>query len=107
MTNSTDAKSLKTSYSMIASYIQEAVSHCYGVKAFADIHLMKGKKDKGIKIDFNADKTFTVDVYLVVAYGLKITETIRSCQKLIKFTLNHYYPQACQRINVYAYDMAL
>jgi len=100
------APSQKIAEKDIVALIREAIVPCYGIKEIANISQTKGKKEEGIKISFHADNTFTIDLYVVVVYGLKITETIRSCQKLVKFILNHYYPNMCHRVNVYAYDLA-
>lgn len=89
----------------IKSVIYDAIVPCYGVKEIANISPMKGKKEEGIKIDFLANKAFKVSIYVVVVYGLKITETLRSTQKMIRSVLNHYYPNLCRGVSVYAYDM--
>lgn len=104
--NTEKAKTNKIDENDIKNIVREILVPCYGVKEIANTSKTKGKKEEGLKVRFHSDRTFSVDLYVVVAYGLKITETIRSCQKLVKFTINHYYPNMCRAINVYAFDMA-
>lgn len=104
--NETNTKNPKITEEEIIALVKEAIVPCYGIKEIANISQTKGKKEEGIKIKFHVDRTFTIDIYVVVIYGLKITETIRSCQKMVKYIFNHYYPQQCRFINVYAYDLA-
>ncbi|HNX16168.1 MAG TPA: Asp23/Gls24 family envelope stress response protein [Bacilli bacterium] len=104
--NEPHKQNTKVTEDELKALVREALVPCYGIKEIANISQMKGKKEEGLKIKFHADHTFSVDIYVVVIFGLKITETIRSCQKLVKHILNHYYPNQCRHINVYAYDLA-
>ncbi|HPY80006.1 MAG TPA: Asp23/Gls24 family envelope stress response protein [Bacilli bacterium] len=105
-TNEPNKQTAKISEEAFIATIKEAIVPCYGIKEIANISQTKGKKEEGIKIKFYDDRNFSIDIYVVVVFGLKITETLRSCQKMVKYVLNHYYPGQCRYINVYAYDLA-
>ena len=48
------------------------------------------------------DETFSLDIHVIVAQGVKVTEIIRSLRKTIRFYMDRLYPQACNKINIYA-----
>lgn len=66
----------------------------------------KGIAEEGVLVRKNSDNTFALDVYLVLAQGIKITEALRECQKHIKFKLDKLYPKMCREVNVYALDIS-
>ena len=65
----------------------------------------KGSKESGVHVHKHSDNTLTITVNLVLAYGIKITEALRECQKSIKFTLDKKYPSLCREVNVYALEL--
>ena len=86
----------------ITKAIREAALSCYGVSGIMTIVHKKGKEEEAIYIHEEKDGTFSIDLHVIVAPGVKVTETIRSLQKTIRFYMNHLCPKACQKINIYA-----
>jgi uncharacterized alkaline shock family protein YloU len=92
----------------------EVALNTYGVFAIAKKEIdnglsqntKKGIAEEGVLVRRNSDNTFALDVYLVLAQGIKITETLRECQKTIKFKLDKLYPKMCREVNVYALDIS-
>ena len=89
----------------IVKTVKEAALSCYGVNEVVSINEKKGKED-AIYVHIEKDNTFSLDIHVIVAYGVKVTETIRSLQKTIRFYMNRLYPKACTKINIYADGIA-
>ncbi len=100
--NQSKADSKDINLSDIISTIREALIATYGVVEIANIKDKKGKKEEGIVLSEKSDHTFCVDVYLTVSSDVKITETLRSAQSSVRYTLNKKYPKIVSNINVYA-----
>ena len=97
----------------IIKLVEQTVCKCYGVVAIAnkdEVDLIskitkKGKMEKGVFVTKHSDNTFAVSIYLVLAQEIKITETLRECQKSIWFVLNKKYPKMCREVNVYVCEL--
>ena len=88
---------------------------CYGVVDIArredtlrsDKRIKKGIiEDQAIYVKKFANRTFTVDVYLVLSNEVKITEALVECQKTIMYQLNKKFNKACTGINVYGESLS-
>ena len=90
----------------IVKTVKEAALSCYGVNEVVTISEKKGKEEVAIYVQEEKDNTFSIDIHVIVAYGVKVTETIRSLQKTIRFYMNRLYPKACSKINIYADGIA-
>ena len=88
---------------------KEAASACYGVVAIAkrdetlrpDKQIKKGIKEDAIYVKKYPNRTFTVDVYLVLSNEVKITESLVETQKTIMYMLNKKFNKLCVGVNVY------
>ena len=88
---------------------RKAALACYGVASIAqrdethrvDKRLKKGIIEDAIYVKKFANRTFTVDVYLVLSNEVKITEALVECQKTIMYQLNKAFSNLCTRVNVY------
>ena len=95
----------------ISSLVSEVARNSYGVVAIASDKgsdtkkTKKGNKEEGIRVRKHSDGSFSVDINLVLAYDIKITEALRECQKSIKFTLDKKYPKLCREVNVYVLEL--
>ena len=90
----------------IVKTVKEAALSCYGVNEVLAISEKKGKEEDAIYVHVEKDNTFSLDIHVIVAYGVKVTETIRSLQKTIRYYMNRLYPKACSKINIYADGIA-
>ena len=100
--NNKKNENIEYSREEISQNVKEAALTCYGVTDILKINHKKGKEEDAIYVHMDKDNRFSLDIHVVVADGVKITETIRSLQKTIRFYMNHLYPKACSRINIYA-----
>ena len=87
---------INISTELVADVAGEAATTCYGVVGLADRSaiweniaelLQRSDYDKGVYCRKKKDG-YSVDVYIVVAYGVKITEVLREVQKKVAYDLN-------------------
>lgn len=88
---------------------------CYGVVDIsrredtlrADKRIKKGIiEDQAIYVKKCANRTFTVDVYLVLSNEVKITEALVECQKTIMYQLNKKFNKSCTGVNVFGEQLS-
>ena len=98
----------------IKKLVMEIATNSYGVVAIIDPKTdfsqsqktKKGKAEEGIIVKRKSDGTFALDVYLVLAQGIKITEALRECHKAIKYRLDKVFPKLCREVNVFALNIS-
>ena len=98
----------------IIEVVAETATNSYGVVAIANPKAdssrsqktKKGKAEEGIFVKRKSDNTFALDVYLVLAQGIKITESLRECRKSIRYRLDKVFPKLCREVNVYALEIS-
>ncbi len=97
----------------LITFVGDIVSACYGVVGLADvltvnsaISFLKGEKyQSGIDVLEDINGRYIVNVYLVLAYGLKITEIINEVSKRLFYFLKKHYGDVFKSINVYVEDL--
>ncbi len=107
-------KSIKISLSIkeIATLVGETCSECYGVIGLTNAKSIKEKfiilkKENyvdGVNITKVQDK-FNIDVHLICAYGVKVTEIVSEVSKRINYVLTKKYGQLFSKINVYVEEL--
>ena len=93
---------------------RKAALACYGVTSIShredthrvDKRLKKGIIEDAIYVKKFPNRTFTVDVYLVLSNEVKITEALVECQKTIMYQLNKAFSNLCTRVNVYGESLS-
>lgn len=97
----------------IASVAGDAATECYGVLSLAprseiadSINILLKKEDysKGVYIRKRKDD-YEVDVYLAVAYGVKVTEVLSEVQKRVAYDLQKTFGLPFKTVNVYVVDV--
>lgn len=92
----------------VASLSGEAASECYGVVGLVEpnastayIRELLKKEDYVKGVHTRKTKSgYAVDVYLVVAYGVKITEVIQEVQKRVSYVLKKTFGLKKIEVNV-------
>ncbi len=107
-------KSIKISLSVkdVANLVGETCSECYGVVGLTNaksikeklIILKKENYVEGVNVTKENGK-FNVDVHLICAYGIKITEIVSEVSKRINYVLTKKYGQLFSKINVYVEEL--
>ena len=101
-------------YDNVIKIAADAALACYGVTAIANKkfdkderqNTMKGKAEEGIFVKRKPDGAFMLDVYILLAQGIKVTEALRECQKSIKYQLDKKFPKKCLGVNVFVLDIS-
>lgn len=94
---------------VIAEAAKEAALLSYGVKAVVPPGSSLGlfpadEKKPPVRVRKNA-QGYEVDIYVVLAYGLKMTEVISSVQKQVSFSLRRKLPIHLSKVNVFVEDV--
>ena len=100
---------INISTELVADVAGEAATTCYGVVGLADRSaiweniaelLQRSDYDKGVYCR-KKNGGYSVDVYIVVAYGVKITEVLREVQKKVAYDLNKAFGRTFLEVNVF------
>lgn len=95
----------------IRNEIVAIAKDCYGIfdveeqQNISDLKIKKGNEE-AVFIHRHADSSYTIDVYLILASDIKITEILRSTQKTIKYSLEKKFGISVRQLNVFAESIA-
>ncbi len=98
---------------VIIAVVKDAASMCYGVTGFASeredalsslLSSKKEKEERSVVIHKSKDG-YEIDIYVVLAYGLKVTEVISSVQNQVAFTLHQKLSLPLKKVNVFVEDI--
>ena len=101
--------SINITLDAVAAVAGNAATECYGVVGMSSKRsikeeinelLKKENYSKGIIVKKNKEG-LEVDVYIVVGYGLRITEIVSAVQKKVKYELERTFDIKFSAINVY------
>lgn len=108
----TNSKNINIDLKDILKIVEESVLSCYGIISFTSKegasnrkNQKKGKIEEGVTIHRYLNQTFSIDIYVALSSEVKITETLRECQKIVSYNINKKYPHKCLSINVFATDI--
>lgn len=105
----TELGSIKISEDAIATLAGGVVTESYGVVGMASQKILKdglaellGKENysRGIVVREN-EKQLELDLYIIVGYGVKITEVVYEVQKKVKYVLEKTLEVKFKAVNVY------
>lgn len=104
---------INISMEAIASVAGQAASECYGVVGLASKKSLREninellKKDDYLKGIYcrKRKEQYEVDVYIIVAYGVKITEVVSEVQKKVQYVLERTFQVSFLRVNVFVQDI--
>lgn len=94
----------------ISGYIGDICCETYGVLGLVssknpiDVILKREKYSEGIGI-YKIASRYSVDIHLVVAYGVKITEVANEVNNRILYFLNKQYSGLFNKVNVYVEEL--
>jgi uncharacterized alkaline shock family protein YloU len=91
----------------IATVAGRAVAECYGVVGVAARHPRLGavellppeRYDRGVLVRYARD-SITIELYVVLEYGLRITEIAHNIMENVKFVVERTLGQRVVRVNV-------
>ncbi|MCH4207085.1 MAG: Asp23/Gls24 family envelope stress response protein [Solobacterium sp.] len=105
----TDYGNINVSSDAVASLVGGVITECYGVVGMASRQLVKDgwaellKKDnytRGVVVR-RTENGLTVDLYIIVSFGVKISEVAQEAQKKVKYVLEKSLSQEIEAVNVF------
>ena len=99
----------------IANIAGNAVCECYGVLGLASMApLSDGINDilapeeytKGIFVR-KINNRYEINIYIVLAYGIKVTEIVSEVQKKIRYVLRRAFDLSFRTVNVYVQSIKI
>ena len=101
--------SIDVSLETIASAASNATCECYGVVEMASKNQIneinnffkKGSVNNGVAVRKNKANTYEIDLFIIVAYGVRITEVVTEVQKKVRYDLERKFNIKFKAINVY------
>ena len=94
----------------VAEKIGEVCLECYGVVGLSNGNiktlkiLTKENLSEGVFIKKDKDQ-FIIDIHLICAYGVKVTEIVNEVSKRIFYILRKKYGELFSKVNVYVDDL--
>lgn len=105
----TDLGDINLSLDVVASITGNAATECYGVVGMASQKVMKDgfyallqidNYAKGIVVEDGETGTI-INVYIIVGYGVKISEIVYEVQKKVKYVLESTLDIDVEAVNVF------
>jgi len=102
--------SIDISLETISSAASNAACECYGVVEMASKNQIneinnffkKGSVNNGVAVRKNNKTTaYEIDLFIIVAYGVRITEVVTEVQKKVRYDLERKFNIKFKAINVY------
>ena len=105
--------SIDISVNTITTIASQAINQCYGVVGMANknivngiAHLLSRESKRGIEVTYE-DNAITIDVYVIVEYGVRIRAVAESIQHTVKFHLEKTLGLPVHAVNVYVQGLRL
>lgn len=97
---------INISLDAIASIAGDATKSCYGVLALANKSIKHSEpldenNYKDAIIVRKKSKSYEVDVYIVLAFGVKIPEIVNEIKKTVKYQLERTFGVKFKAVNIY------
>lgn len=105
----TNLGNINISQEAVATLAGGVVTECYGVVGMASQKFLKDglaellKKEnysKGVAVR-RTDEGLELDLYIIVSFGVKITEVISAVQSKVKYVLEKTLEQDISKVNVF------
>lgn len=113
VTKATQYGQINISAEAITKVVADAALECYGVVGLASKNALRDNIIVLLKMDNLAKGVvvakersgYAIDIYLVIAYGIKITEVLSEVQKKVRYVLERTFAVKFKKINVYAQSL--
>jgi uncharacterized alkaline shock family protein YloU len=108
MTEDTSLGKIDVSSNVIAAIASAAVLECYGVVGMASKHrierwaewLSRRRSQRGVEVTMSEGR-ITVDLYVIVEYGTRISEVAYGVMNRVKFSLEQALGVPIAEVNVH------
>ncbi|QGG48099.1 Asp23/Gls24 family envelope stress response protein [Heliorestis convoluta] len=110
---SSNAGNVSISDDVIMAILSQAISECYGLVAMAPKDLLEGLnlkmsekgRKKGIAIYGHDDYSVTVELHVIMAYGVRIPEVARTVMERAKLALETQLGVTVREVNVHVHGI--
>ena len=105
----TNYGNITVSSDAVASLVGGVITECYGVVGMASKQVVKDglaellKKEnytKGVVVKRQKDG-LSIDLYIIVSFGVKISEVVQEAQKKVKYELERSLSENISSVNVF------
>lgn len=105
----TNYGNISVSEEAIASLVGGIITECYGVVGMSSKQVLKDgwsellKKEnysRGVVVH-NTEDGLVIDLYIIVSFGVKISEAVREAQKKVKYVLEKTLSLDISAVNVF------
>ena len=101
--------SLNVSTGVYADIAGTAATNCFGVKGLAACsvsdgvyHLLrKESMSKGVRVDFHEDGTISIDLHIIVEYGVNLGAVAKSIISEVRYVVNKSTGTQVRAVNVF------
>ena len=108
-----DNGSVNISTSVYTDIAGTAASNCFGVKGMAARSVTDGlyhllRKDaagKGVKVQFHEDNTISIDLHIMVDYGVNLNAVGASIISEVRYVVQNHTGTEVRAVNVYVDSM--
>ncbi len=110
-----DLGSINIAPEAIASLAGSVVAECYGVVGMASRNVLrdglaellnKENYAKGVNVKLT-NQVFEIDVYIIVSFGVRISQVVSEVQKSIKYILEKTLQQEVTAVNVFVQGVSV
>ena len=107
--------SVKISTGVYTEIVGTAASNCFGVKGMAArsvtdgvYHLLRKESvGKGVRVEFHEDGTISIDLHIVVDYGVNLTAVGESIISEVRYVVTSTTGTEVRAVNVYIDSMLI
>ena len=101
--------SINVNTNVYTEIVGVAVSNCFGVKGMAARSVTDGlyhllRKDaagKGVKVQFHEDNTISIDLHIMVDYGVNLNAVASSIISEVRYVVTKHTGTEVRGVNVY------
>ena len=98
----------------VASLAGGVITECYGVVGMASKNLFRDGLAELLKqenfsrgaVVKNKDEGLEIDLYIIVSFGVKISEVVQEAQKKVKYVLEKSLSEPITAVNVFVQGVA-
>ena len=107
--------SINVNTNVYTEIVGVAVSNCFGVKGMAARSVTDGlyhllRKDaagKGVKVQFHEDNTISIDLHIMVDYGVNLNAVGASIISEVRYVVSSHTGTEVRSVNVYVDAMVI
>ena len=105
----TDLGQVLISPEVVAKYASETAYECFGIVGMAMVSMKDGlvrllKRDsstKGINVIIDEDNEITIDIHIIVSYGVNIATIADNIISNVKYKVEEFTVMSVKKVNVY------